>query len=84
MGKSYAEKIIPGSDIIPVTPGAGELPSGPCRALWIGVAGNVNITTIAEEERDDIPAQAGIFPISCTHVRTGASAIAASNIWAIY
>lgn len=82
--RSHPSKIIPGEDIVPVTPGASELPNGACRGLWIGTAGNINITTLAGNERNDVPAQAGILPIQCTHVRTGASPTAATNIWAIY
>lgn len=84
MSNSYLSKIIPGTDIVPVSLSASELPDGVCRGLWIGTAGNLNITTLAEEDRDDVPAQVGLFPIQCIKVRTGASATAASNIWAIY
>jgi len=81
---SHQKKIIPGEDIAPVTPGAAALPNGPCRAILVGTAGNINITTLAGEERDDVPVQLGITPIQCTHIRTGASETAAANIWAIY
>jgi len=84
MADSYPEQIIPARDVILVSPGPDPLPDGPCRALLIGSAGNINLTTTAGNERDDVPVPAGVVQIQCTHVRTGASATAASNIWALY
>lgn len=84
MSKSYSEQMAPGGDIIQVSLSEDALPNGPCKALWVGTAGNINITTVEGNERDDVPAQVGILPIKCTHVRPGASSFAASNIWAIY
>jgi len=81
---SHPSKIIPGQDVIPVALGADDLPNGACRALLIGTAGNLNITTISGNDRDNVPVQAGIFPVQCIKVRTGASETAATNIWAIY
>ena len=81
---SHPSKIIPGADVIPIALSDDPLTNGPCRALLIGTAGNLNITTLSGNERDNVPVQAGIFPIQCTHVRDGASATAATNIWAIY
>lgn len=84
MGKPYAKDIVPGYDIIAVSLSESEFPEGPCRALWIGTAGNINITTLNGQARDDVPAQVGLFPIQCTKVRPGATATIATNIWAIY
>lgn len=84
MYQSHPSKIIPAADVVPITPGATALTGGPCRAILIGTAGNINITTLAGEERDDVPVQAGITPIQCTHIRAGATAPAAENIWAMY
>lgn len=84
MGRGFDSDIVPGNDIVPVMAHASDpLPLGDCRALWIGTAGNLNITTIAGQERNNVPAQVGLFPVQCSHVRTGATS-AASNIWAIY
>jgi hypothetical protein len=77
-------KITPGVDVVPVTPSDTALAGGVCKALLIGTAGNINITTLAGNERDDVPVPAGVVPLQCTHVRAGASATAATNIWAIY
>jgi len=84
MRTSDLSKITPGADIVLLTPGASALAGGPCKGLWIGTEGNLNITTLAGEERDDVPALTGLFPIQYTHVRAGASETAAANIWAIY
>jgi hypothetical protein len=84
MASSFAEQVIPASDVILVSPAATPLPGGPCRALLIGSAGNINLTTTSGNERDDVPVPAGVVQIQCTHVRTGAAAVAASNIWAMY
>lgn len=82
--RSHPSKIVPGEDVVPITLSDDPLAGGPCRAILVGTAGNLNITTLAGEERDDVPVQAGIIPIQCTHIRDGASATAATNIWAIY
>ena len=81
----YSSQIVTGYDIIPVTPGAGDLPDGPCRALWIGGSGTVDITTPGVGgdpiDRDGIViATEGLFPIQCTKVR----AATATDIFAIY
>lgn len=84
MTRPYSWYVVPAFDIIPVTESVDPLPGGVCRSLWVGSAGNINITTEAGEERDDVPANAGLFPVQCTHVRPGATAPAALNIWALY
>ena len=81
-GNSRAGKLIPGEDLIHVTPNSQPLPGGPCTSLFIGAEGTVDITTLAGNERDDVPVEIGIFPIQCTHVR-GASSSVSDNIWAI-
>ena len=79
----YSSQIVTGYDIVQITLSNDAL-ARPARALWIGTAGNLNITTPDGNERNDVPVQAGLFPIQCTHVRPGASPTAAANIWAIY
>lgn len=71
----------PADDVVPVTPGASALPDGPCRALLVGVAGTVNLTTLAGVQRDGVPLVEGWNPVGATHVRTGGTA---TGIWAVY
>ena len=78
---SHSSKIIPAMDIVPVTKSTTAFTGGICRALWIGTAGTLNITTQAGQERNDVPVQVGLFPVQCTHVRTGGTA---DDIWSIY
>ena len=81
MANSHASKIIPGSDVIKITKSANEFVGGPCRALWIGTAGTINITPLSGTDRDDFPAQVGLLPVQCIKVRLGGDA---DDIWAIY
>lgn len=44
-------------------------PSGPFRALWIGAAGSVKVTTLGGQDVTFVGATAGsILPIACTKV----------------
>jgi hypothetical protein len=81
---SYASQIIVGTELVPLTESDDEFVDGTCRALWIGEAGYVNITTSNGTDLDDVPVQAGLFPLKCNKLRSGASTPAASNIYAIY
>lgn len=81
---SYDAGILTGFDIVEVVPADADLTLGLCRALWIGTAGNLNIRTANGNDRDNVPAQVGLFPVRCIRVRPGASPTAAANIWAIY
>lgn len=68
-----------------VTPHASnELPEGPCRALYVGVGGNINL--IAEDDTDPISfvgVQAGaIIPVRAKAVRV--SGTTATNLVAMY
>ena len=65
MGRPFESEIVTGEDIVLVVLSNDELPDGVCRALWIGTAGNLNITLPNGEDRTDVPAQAGLFPIRC-------------------
>lgn len=81
----YSSQIVTGYDIVPVVSGESDLPNGPCRALWIGVSGTLDITTVGitgePVERDGIVvAVEGLFPVQCTKVRGGT----ATDIFAIY
>ena len=84
MGKPYSADILPARSVVPVILSTDALPNGPCISVWVGTAGNMNITTVDGVERDDFPAIVGLNQIRCTHIRPGASATAASNIWAMY
>lgn len=79
----YSAQIVTGYDIVPVVPSDDPLPGGPCRALWIGGAGLLTITTVQGLKRTGIAAQPGLFPIQCSHVHETALQ-AATGIWAIY
>lgn len=79
--RSYSADIIPGTDVVPVTKANADLPDGPCRALWVGTAGSVNIRTLNGADRDDFPVFIGLNQIQVKRVRLGGTA---DNIWAIY
>jgi hypothetical protein len=79
--RSYSADIIPGTDVIPITPADADLPGGPCRALWVGTAGTANITTLAGNDRDNFPVFIGLNQIQVKRVRPGGTA---SDIWAVY
>lgn len=67
--------------IVPVTKADAALPDGPCRALWVGSAGTVNIRDGSGAVRANVPVFQGINPIVCQEVRTGGTA---ADIWAGY
>lgn len=64
----------PLDDVVPVTPGAGLLENGECRAILATVAGTVNITTTLGGDRDGVPVNAGINPIRAIKIRAGGTA----------
>ena len=81
MSGAYTSDVVPGSDIVPVVASADPIPGGPYRAIKVGVSGNLNITTIAGVERDNVPFFAGVIdPIMITHIRPGATG-PATNVW---
>jgi hypothetical protein len=61
-------------DYVPVTPGAGDLPDGPCRAILATAAGTVNLTTIAGDQRNGVPVNAGVNPLAARAIRAGGTA----------
>ena len=75
----------PAWDVIPVTKADAPLPDGTCKAILIGTAGDINITTIGIDgvnvERNSVPVEVGLYPIQCVEIRTGGTA---DNIHAIY
>lgn len=82
---SFTFDAIGGLDLVPVTPGPGDLVApiagAKCHGLWIGTAGTINIETEAGNTRNGVPALAGSLPIRCKKVLAGGTA---ANIWAIY
>lgn len=72
-----------GVDAVPVTPNdSTDLPSGPCRALYIGVPGNLRITTATGTVRDIPNVGVGFFDVKARRVH--ATGTAADSITAIY
>lgn len=71
----------PFDDVVAVTKADAALPDGPCRGLWVGTAGTVNIKTLAGNVRTGVPVFVGTNPIGCQEVRTGGTA---GDIWAGY
>lgn len=62
-----------------VTPGAGALPDGVTRALYVGTAGSITVTMM-DGVSCVFGAAVGLIPICVTHV----TAAAATNIVALY
>lgn len=56
------------------------LPSGPCRALWVGTPGTANITDYDGIAVTDFPLKSGMNP-GCVSVQAGGTA---DDIWALY
>lgn len=68
--------------LVPVTKADDTpLPDGPCRGLWVGTAGTVNIKDGSGATRTGVPVFAGTNPIVCQAVRAGGTAL---DIWAGY
>ena len=80
---SHIERIVPGP-LVEVNIADADLPNGECKGLWVGVAGNANLSFSDGTSLDDVPLQVGLFPVPVTRVRPGASPTAAANIYAIY
>lgn len=73
--------VAPADDLVPVTKADADLPEGPCRGLLVGAGGTANLTTLAGNERENVPLQQGWNPVACRQVRTGGTA---DDIWAAY
>jgi hypothetical protein len=70
----------PAHDASTVTPSASEL-SKPAKALYVGGAGNVTVTTLGGNSVTFTAVPAGtVLPISCSHV----TAATATNIVALH
>lgn len=80
---------MPAVDAATVTPGASALSGGVCKALWVGGAGVVVITTL-EGTTLSLTVQAGqVVPIMCSHVlatdgASPATTTTATGIVALY
>lgn len=75
----------PATRLRAVTPNdSTDLPDGPCRALQIGVAGDINV--IAKDDEDEqaqvVTVQAGVW--QCMVRRVLATSTTADNIVALY
>lgn len=72
----------PASDAKAVTPSSSALPDGSCRALYVGTAGDVEVTTVDGTTITFSDVTSGVLPISVSHVL--ASSTTATNIIALY
>lgn len=56
---------------------------GPCRAIWVGVAGDVAITTLGGTDLTFTVA-AGLFPVGASVIKSTANGTTATGIIALY
>ena len=68
------------SAVVAITVAATDLPDGPCRAIWVGTAGNITFIDLSGNTVTNFPAQVGLNPIGATRI----TAATASNLWALY
>ena len=64
---------------------SADLPDGPCRALWVGTAGNARIIDASNNDTGGsnlFPLQAGLNPVQVRRIYS--TGLTASNIWALY
>lgn len=69
---------------VPITPGAGNLAGGACRAIVAEVAGRVNLKQPDGNARSNFPLVAGVNPIGALMIDAPTSGTAATGIWALY
>lgn len=60
---------------------SNDLPDGPCRGIWSGTDGTVNLVTPEGDDLADFPIFAGLNPIAVARVKTGGTA---TNLYALY
>jgi hypothetical protein len=77
----------PGTDIVKMDlSGDTDLfasADGVCRAIWVGTAGNLAITTL--RGRDVVvPVGAGLFPLGAYAIKSTANGTTAEDVFAIY
>lgn len=80
MGTGRSSDISSAYDWLAVTPGASPLPNGVCRALFVGVAGNITATSPKGNSVQFTNVPVGIFPVQCLAV----TAATATGIVALY
>lgn len=79
---SHLPALDPGSDCVPITP-SDSATFAPCRAFWIGTAGNLRLRTHGSiGTTRTVPVVAGLFPVGGDMVYS--TNTTASSIFAIY
>lgn len=82
MPQQFNSDSAPARGVAVVSPNdSADLPGGECRALLIGVAGNVAIDT-EQSTNVIVPAPVGVLPIAVKRVR--GTSTTATNIVALY
>lgn len=83
-GNASARTVLHGAyDASSVTPGAAALTDGPTRALWVGGAGNIEVTMLGGTTITFVGVTAGtMLDVQVSHVLAGATT--ATNILALY
>ncbi len=64
---------------------SADLPDGPCRALWVGTAGNARMVDASGNDTGGtnlFPLKEGANPIQARRIYS--TGLTASNIWALY
>ena len=82
-GNAAARTVLHGAyDATAVTPGAAALTDGPTRALWVGGAGDVDVTMLGGTAVTFVGVSAGtMLDAQVTHVTAGTTA---TGILALY
>lgn len=82
MPQQFNSDSAPARGVAVVSPNDGaDLPGGECRALLVGVAGNIAIDT-EQSTNVVVPAPVGVLPIAVKRVRS--TSTTATNIVALY
>lgn len=75
--------IVPATKLVLITKSdTSDFPDGPCRALWAGEDGSVNLVLIDGSVLTNFPLFAGMNAIGCARVKTGGTLSAA--LYAVY
>lgn len=72
----------PGSSLVLVAPHASNpLPGGTARALWITVAGNINVQLENDVAAQVIPVTVGLFPFRVKYVKVTSTTATAYAVY---